>query len=175
MHEQRLMNEAFAASMLLNNLKAEQHEESGDSLAEEEHLNLILASETNLHETMEQVLAAIALDEAHCTALTLLLNDLNVRLARKRARIERRRGALLAAMETIGQNRLELPNATLTVSAGKAKVIVTDQSTIPGEYMRRKIVEEPNKQAIALAWRDGSEIPGTMMSNVLPILTVRTR
>jgi hypothetical protein len=169
------MNEALAASMLLNNLKAEQHAESAASQIEEEHLNLILAGETNLFEMMEQQLAAIAVDEAHCTALTLLVNDLNVRLARKRARVERRRGALLAAMETIGQDSLELPNATLTVSLGKAKVIVIDQSAIPAEYLRRKVVEEPNKEAIALAWRDGSEVPGTLMSNVAPILTVRTR
>jgi hypothetical protein len=86
--------------------------------------------------------------------------------AAKRARL-----ALRDALEaTTGSVRAGIHTAH--VRAGSASVIVTDETQIPAEYMRQP-PPAPDKAAIAKALKAGEDIPGAVLRNGEPGLTIR--
>jgi hypothetical protein len=86
--------------------------------------------------------------------------------AAKRARL-----ALRDALEgTAGSVRAGIHTAS--VRAGFASVIVTDEGAIPAEYMRQP-PPQPDKAAIAKALKAGEQIPGAVLRNGEPSLTIR--
>jgi len=86
--------------------------------------------------------------------------------AAKRARL-----ALRDALEgTTGAVRAGIHTAS--VRAGSASVIVTDERAIPDEYMRCP-PPQPDKAAIAKALKAGEQIPGAVLRNAEPSLTIR--
>jgi hypothetical protein len=162
-----LHNEALAARTLLSALSSEQ-----DAFAEED-AELVVASETNLVEAIEAALLANAQDAAHIQTLKSIILTMEGRMERKAARIERRKGAILAAMEIVGLQKLELATATVSVGKGQRKVIITDAELIPAEFMREKVERSPDKKAIAEALLGKTPVPGAELSNTMPTLTVR--
>lgn len=87
------------------------------------------------------------------------------------AAAKRARAALRDALEaTTGSVRAGIHTAH--VRAGSASVIVTDETQIPQEYMRQP-PPAPDKAAIARALKDGANIPGVVLSNGTPGLTIR--
>ena len=86
--------------------------------------------------------------------------------AAKRARL-----ALRDALEaTTGSVRAGVHTAH--VRAGSASVIVTDEDAIPAEYWRTP-APTVDKAALAKAMRDGARIPGAVLRNGEPGLTIR--
>lgn len=164
-----LHNEALAARTLLAALATDE-----DQYAEED-AELVVASETNLLEAIEAALLANAQDAAHIQSLKGVVATLEARAERKAARIERRKGAVLAAMEIAGLPKVELASATVTVGKGQRKVIITDAELIPADFMRTTITSAPDKKAIAAALMEKRQIPGAELSNTMPTLTVRVR
>jgi hypothetical protein len=90
------------------------------------------------------------------------------------AREDRLRGALLRFLTDLGEKRLALPEATLSVVAGRPAVIgEPDPSTLPDALVRVK--READRTAILAALLDNKEVAGCSLSNGAPRLTVRTR
>ena len=86
--------------------------------------------------------------------------------AAKRARL-----ALRDALEaTTGSVRAGVHTAH--VRAGSASVIVTDETQIPAEYWRTP-APTVDKAALAKALKDGAQIPGAVLRNSEPGLTIR--
>jgi hypothetical protein len=164
-----LHDEALAARSLVAELARVTEDLTDDDAA------LAVASETNLAEAIEAALLANAMDAAHCEALLGLVRTLEARHDRKRDRIERRKGAILAAMEIAGLPKLELASATVTVGRGKRKVLITDQELIPDEFMRERVTRTPDKDAIQKAILAQRQVSGAELSNTMPTLTVRTK
>jgi hypothetical protein len=52
-------------------------------------------------------------------------------------------------------------------------VHVTDVDALPVIMRREKTVIEPDKHALRAALEAGEEIPGAMLSNGMPVLTVK--
>ena len=163
-----LHDEALAAQSLLRAMRSSDDHDEDDE-------QLLIESETSLREAIELALLANAEDAAHVVGLTEIIAGFQARAARKTARIERRKGAILAAMEIVGLQKLELAAATLSVGKGKAKVIVTDEELIPAEYMRETTTRAPDKKAILAELTAKREVRGTVLSNAMPSLTVRVR
>jgi hypothetical protein len=161
-----LHNESMAARQLLAALA-----EAGEDA--EEVIDLAIASETNLKEAVEQAVLANAMDQAHCDAIAALQVTLAGRMARKSQRIERRKGAIMAAMELAGVQKLELASATVSVGKGKPAVIITNEAALPPGYVRTKTTVTPDKVAILKALQQLEDVPGAVLSNAIPILTVR--
>ncbi len=44
-------------------------------------------------------------------------------------------------------------------------VVVSDQNALPDEYIRRKVIEEPDKVALKEALKAGEEIPGAFLES----------
>lgn len=84
----------------------------------------------------------------------------------------RARAALCAALEaTTGQVRAGIHTATTT--KGRASVTVTDDNAIPQSFMRQP-PPQPDKAAILAAIKAGAEVPGVVLRNGAPTLTIRT-
>ena len=62
---------------------------------------------------------------------------------------------------------------TASIRAGQPSVQITNEDEIPDLYvhMERKM----NKQVIASVLKSGGEVPGAVLSNSLPTLSLRVR
>ena len=84
------------------------------------------------------------------------------------------RALMFSALQWADLRKCELPEATLSIRDGVAKVVIVDEAQIPDDFMR--IRKEPNKSAIKDALTSGmQEVPGAAMSNVEPVLAIRTK
>lgn len=89
-------------------------------------------------------------------------------------RVERGRTSLLHFLNELGLRSMPLPEGTLTVVAGKAKVVgEADPETLPDDLVRTK--READKAAIKAALETGREVEGYTLSNGSPSLSIRVR
>ncbi len=132
----------------------------------------LLGNETDVLERLRRILRAATRTEAHSEALAGIIKDNRERKARLDSKAERLRGVVLQAMAELGLKKLEGPDLTATVGAGKPKVVITDEAALPDDACVFK--REPSKAAIAAALAEGP-VSGAEWGNPQPILTVRTR
>jgi phage host-nuclease inhibitor protein Gam len=76
-------------------------------------------------------------------------------------------------MDAMGTVKLSLTVATITMSEGREKAIISDENMLPDAYMRIK--KEPDKTAILDALKAGQAVPGAVLSNGGRTLTVRQK
>jgi hypothetical protein len=112
-------------------------------------------------------------DEAFAKAISSMKLDMALRQERYEARAQRERDLAMTLLEGIGEKKITLPDMTITVNAGRQKVVVTDENALPNAYVRIK--REPNKLAILEALESGAGIPGAELSNRTSTLTIRTK
>ena len=143
----------------------------------------LLTDEVALHDTLEGIADAgdfIAFwcrkareDEAMATGLSTMLADMQMRKQRLLARAEKQRDIAMCLMDAIGETKIVRPDLTISVNAGRQKVLVTDENALPNAYVRIK--REPNKLAILEALEQGELVPGATLSNRTSTLTIRTK
>ncbi len=111
--------------------------------------------------------------KALAAALEEWISELNLRLERFEMGIEGGRRVLFSLMQAAGLRQIQLAEATLSIGAGKAKVIITDEAKVPDDMCR--ITREPNRTKIGQAIKDGETVPGAVLSNGDDRLTIKTR
>lgn len=99
-----------------------------------------------------------------------ILADRAERYANREATI---RGAVFAAMDTLGLKRRELPDVTASIKAGTQSLAITDELAVPDNYWR--ITRTLDKAAIKAALKAGDTVPGAELSNGLPSLQIRSK
>jgi hypothetical protein len=97
------------------------------------------------------------------------------RLEERKYRFAQRQIALrkyiMQIMEAAKLKKAERPAATVSIAAGRPKVVIIDETRLPDFCVRIK--REPNKEAIAKAFKEGNrEIPGATLSNPEPVLRI---
>jgi len=112
-------------------------------------------------------------DLAKAEALKIYRAQLSEREDRLRHRAERMKADLLEALQDTGRDKIELPDATLSVRQNPPKVIVTDEAVIPAEFRREPEPPSADKKKIAEALKGGREVPGALLSNGGVNLTVK--
>lgn len=132
----------------------------------------LMASETDVLERLRRILRAARHTEAQSKALGEIQSEMRERKARLDKKAESLRGVVLQAMAELGLKKLEGPDLTATVGAGKPKVVITDEAALPDDACVFK--REPSKAAIAAALAEGP-VSGAEWANPIPVLTVRTR
>lgn len=123
----------------------------------------MLEAETDLHPMLEKLLGWIEQDEGAAAALKQQVEDRTERKRRFEARVATKREAITALLEIAGLDKLQLPEATLSIRRLPPKTLVADEQAIPDEYVRIKRV--PDMAAIKAAVESGVAVPGTTMSN----------
>lgn len=115
-----------------------------------------------------------AADEAgaDADAISERITALQDRRERATSRREAYRAAIFAALDAAGQRSWKSPEFTVSVTPGRAGVVITDPAAIPDQFVRIK--REPDKTAIGAALALGP-VSGAELRNGLPTLTIRTK
>ena len=143
-------------------------------LAEDEQaLADTLEGETGLADAAAALIRSAIDDEAYEEACAKLAADKRERAVRFGQRALKRREAALVLLQAAGLKKLEQPDFTASVAQGRGKVVITDEAALPDQFFR--VSRAPNKTAVSDALKDGQTVPGALMSNGEPTLTVRTR
>jgi hypothetical protein len=133
-----------------------------------------LDGETEAVEAARRVVRWLHEQHAHAAACTGLATTYKARASVFEERVERARTALFHFLSEMGLKSMPLPEATLSVVAGRTAVVGEgDAETLPDKFVRVK--REPNRSAIKLALEAGERVDGFSLSNNPPTLMVRVR
>lgn len=143
-------------------------------LAEDDVLLLdTIQGATNLFEIAAKAVELKAEADTMADALKLRISDLEARKARFNRQSEAMRKLIKGLMDAVGQTKLILPEATLSIAKGREKVVVDDvNELVQGFYRTERIAD---KDAIKTALAAGSEVPGARLVLSESSLTVRTK
>ena len=142
--------------------------------ADDDTLADTLEGITNLHEMIAAVIRSALVDESLHSGLRSRIDDMKERLSRLELRASKKRQIALEAMTEVGLSKLEQPDFTASARAGSPALVVIADETIPEAYW---LPQPPklDRQAILGELKRGIEIPGAQMSNLKPVLSVRTK
>jgi len=143
-------------------------------LAEDEQLRAdMVEGETELHEFMRNIEKIRRHKVAMAEGLSKVMLEFSERLRRYERREQGIRQLMYKLMEVADLKKLELPEATLSMRNGTAKVNITDEHLLPDIYCRIK--READKTKIKQALESGEHIYGAELSNSEPQLSIRTK
>lgn len=133
-----------------------------------------LDGETEVIEAARRVVRWLHEQGAQQMACKGLANTYNARATVFEDRVDRARTALFHFLTEMGVKSMPLPEATLSVVAGRVSVAGDgDVALLPPELVRVK--REPDRAAIKLALERGEAVEGFSLSNNPPTLMVRVR
>jgi hypothetical protein len=113
-------------------------------------------------------------DAAQAHGLGEYIAALESRKARLIDRAAKRKAAALTLLQEMGERKLERPEFTASVTPGRPKALVSDADCLPAQFLRPQ-PPKPDLTAIKDALAAGEIVPGAMLSNAEPFLTVRVR
>lgn len=111
--------------------------------------------------------------ESNAAAVKSRISDLEIRQSRFENQARAIRSVIFAAFDVMGWTKFQHPEFTVTVGKPRDALIITDEAALPSEYIRTK--SEPDRTLITSALKAGTEVPGAILSNGLPSLTIRTK
>jgi hypothetical protein len=122
-------------------------------------------------------------DKAIGAALDARIADMRQRRERFKRGEEAKRSLIAQVMDAVGLKSVKEPEFTLSLSAGKPKVIITDEAALPDDMVKIETVRTPDKAAILKALLGTGQpdvefaevIPGAVLSNGGSVLTVRSK
>lgn len=159
--------EATAAAALLRSV--------AEAIADDdEAAAAVIEGETNLIEAMTLAIERIETLTQYCSAIKARQDDLSERRQRYVVQIERIKSALLGALTSTGQRKIETPLATISVRRVASSVVIVDAEAIPSAYQRQR-PPEPDKIKIAAALKDGQAVEGAQLSNGSETIAIKTR
>ncbi len=128
---------------------------------------------TNAPEFLSLLVRRIGETNALAEGTSLYIQELAARKNRLSARVEGMRTLIQKVMDVAQLQKLELSEATLSIRNGTPKVILTDETALPDDCV--KVIRSPDKAEIKLRLAAGQTVPGAVLSNPEPSLTIRTR
>lgn len=127
-------------------------------------------AETSLHAVLEQIVSILREAETTRDAIGARINTLLERMNRFDTRREALRSLIQKIIERADLKKVQLPEATLSISFRKPAPIVVDEAALPDEFCKFK--RSPDMAKI----KEATELPpGVAMSNGKNILSVRNR
>ena len=132
----------------------------------------MIEAETSVREALAAVAETLQSVEGDIEGVEIVTAKLAARKARFVRYRDGLREALAGGMEVAEITSLKTPIATLSMRATPPSVEIIDQSVIPPAFMR--VADPvPDKRAILAALKDGTAVPGCVLSNQPPALSVR--
>ena len=129
---------------------------------------------TDLHEVVAAVVRSALIDEAMVEGLKGHIQALQDRLHRLIERASERRRIARDAMIEVDVRKIAAPDFTLSVRRGSPALVVVDEKVIPDPYWQPR---EPRLDRAGLIndLKRGAAVPGAVLSNPEPVLSVRVR
>lgn len=129
---------------------------------------------TDFNEMVCRIIDSAENDGAMAAVLKTRIADMQTRVARFETREDRKRQAVAAAMEAAVVKKIEAPEFTISLRNNPPKVVVTDETRIPAEFWKEKIVKTLDRTLLKEAL-ETDIVPGAELSNGGASLTVRTK
>lgn len=141
-------------------------------LAEDDELRAdTIEGETDAYRVLGKIVAI----ERDANSMALAIGERAKELAARKERYARRKDAmralLLRLLKAADLTKVSLPEATVSVSKGRAGVEIVDESLLPDNVVKLK--REPDKTAIKAALDAGDDVPGAVLREGQPSVTVR--
>lgn len=133
----------------------------------------MLEGETDLFQIRDWAIRRYLDEIAFAEAIKGRIDNLTERKKAAENRAEKMRLLITDCMNLTEEKTYRGTDATVSVTQGKPKLIVTDESLIPDEYWKE--TREISKSLINEAFKDGYEIPGTTISNGTQSITIRSK
>ena len=111
--------------------------------------------------------------EANADAVGERIAALTERKRRYEAQNEEYRRHIATVMDAAGMTGWRSPEFTVSLTPGRAGVVITDAAAIPDDFVR--IRREADKTAIGAALASGADVPGATMANGMPQLRILTK
>lgn len=108
--------------------------------------------------------------EARAADFEAQIKALRVRKELALERVEAMENAILADMQERRLDKLIGIERTLALRANPARLVVEDENQIPREYMREKVISEPDKIQIKAALARQEEIAGVRLVQTVSLL-----
>lgn len=162
--------EGSKARVLAANLRAHGFVDDDDLIADS------IEGETDAMEAVSKLLRWKAEQDAIAAAIKAQESDLAARRKRYEERGQGARMAIAAFMDQVGLNKIERPEATLSLRQGGVSVVKAPDfsaDALPDDLV--KIKREADAAALKAALEAGREVPGACLSNGATVLTVRVR
>lgn len=143
-------------------------------LAEDEALRAdMIEGETALNKVIERALDHKLEADQMVHAIALRSDDLQERQARYQSRSDAMRSLIKGLMEQANLPTISLPEATISLTKGRATVVITNVADLPQGYVTFE--PKPDRRSLLQALQRGEDIPGAQMATGEPGLTVRTK
>lgn len=140
-------------------------------LEEDEILRMdMVEGETGAMEMLDELIKVEREARTLQDAVAAEMERLNKRLQRFCDRQSLVRKYMMQLMEAANLRKVERPAATVSISAGRPRVIVTDENLLPEWAWRIK--REPDKVKIGKMLTETSEVSGATLSNPEPQLRI---
>lgn len=133
---------------------------------------------SSLHDMIAAAIREAQEVEAMTEALSTIIKANQERKKRLEDRRERIRAAVAQAMATAGMSKLPLPDLTISQRMSKPAPKVIDVDALPAWAKIDKITYTADRDAIKQAYEsdpEGFSVPGVVITNAAPVLTVRTK
>ena len=161
----RLKLETQAAARLRERILAE-YGDDADLIRD------MVEGETRLHDVLSMVTLELAAVEGEKDGIETAIGKMKDRLTRHCNRATALREAIGAAMGIAEMHTLKTPAATISMHPSPPRVEITDAAALPVIYVTQP-APVPDKRAIGAALKDGQAVPGAVLSNQPPALSVR--
>lgn len=131
-------------------------------LLEDEALKAdVVEGQLDVESVMTRVMNHLFEAEEHLAGMKPRFEDLSERKKRWERRKEFCRALAQQVLEASGRSRIELPEATISKSAGKESVEITNVDELPqGTYSTER---KPDKKAIGEQLKAGEDVPGARL------------
>lgn len=165
MADRKLQLETEAAQRLKEKLIATYGED-------EDLIRDMVEGETSLREAIGHAALELAAVEGEKEGIEIALAKLKARLTRYCERAQGIRDAIQVAMETAELTSLKTPAATLFMRASPPRLEVTEEAAIPAVFFKQP-PPVLDKKAVSDALKAKQDVPGAVLSNQPPALSVR--
>jgi hypothetical protein len=167
--ESNLMRSLAEHAYLREHLLAEYRE-----AIDEETLRDTLEGISSLPEALAAVVRSYLDDLMVAAALGMRIGDMQARLSRTEARVEKKRATITAVMEKADIKKLEQPDFTASLRAVPPGLMVADETLIPADYWKPQPAKL-DKRGLLVALNAGTSIAGVGLGNGGTTLSVRTK
>jgi hypothetical protein len=160
------------ASIIRNQIEAMKavHPELTDDL---ELLADMVEGETDLHPVLAKLTDFVLDAESMAEAVKARKNEMGERQKRYERQGDIGRKAIQQLMEAAGQQKIVLPEATLSITSPRDKAEVTDAEALPQGFYKTE--RKPLSKEILAALKAGETIPGAQLRVGEAGLMVRTK
>jgi hypothetical protein len=116
-------------------------------------------------------------EEAQAEACKALIAEMQARKKRREEKAEKLRAAIIVAMESAGEKKIDAPDATISIRAGKKKLVIKGEADAMSPWLYSNVTQVYSWDRDALAKGvdtfDTDAMKIAHWSNPEPVLTLR--